>query len=43
MERYRIVESHALYFLTFSIVQWLPVFISEDRRQRRGRRPTPNK
>ena len=29
MERYRIVEGQGLYFLTFSIVQWLPVFISE--------------
>jgi REP element-mobilizing transposase RayT len=30
MERYRIVEGHALYFLTFTIVHWLPVFISEE-------------
>ena len=29
MERYRIIEGHGLYFLTFSIVQWLPVFITE--------------
>ena len=30
MERYRFVEGHALYFLTFSVVEWLPVFIAEE-------------
>ncbi len=29
MERYRIVEGVGLYFVTFTIVEWLPVFISE--------------
>lgn len=30
MERYRIVEGVAIYFVTFSVVDWLPVFINED-------------
>ena len=30
MTRYRIVEEHALYFITFSVVEWLPIFIDED-------------
>lgn len=29
METYRIFEDHAIYFLTFSVVQWLPVLINE--------------
>jgi REP element-mobilizing transposase RayT len=29
MERYRIQPDAALYFCTFSIVDWLPVFVSE--------------
>ncbi len=29
MESYRIVEGVGLYFVTFSIVEWLPVFVSE--------------
>ena len=29
MERYRIIEEHGLYFVTFTIVQWLPVFVGE--------------
>ncbi len=29
MERYRIVEGIGLYFVTFTIVEWLPVLISE--------------
>ncbi|MBI3737526.1 MAG: hypothetical protein HY258_00580 [Chloroflexi bacterium] len=29
MERYRIVEGVGLYFVTFTVVDWLPVFISE--------------
>ncbi len=29
MERYRIRPDAAVYFVTYSIVQWLPVFISE--------------
>jgi REP element-mobilizing transposase RayT len=30
MTRYRIVQDHALYFVTFSVVEWLPVFVSEE-------------
>jgi REP element-mobilizing transposase RayT len=30
MERYRITSDAAVYFVTFSIVDWLPVFISES-------------
>jgi REP element-mobilizing transposase RayT len=29
MERYRIVEGVGIYFVTFTIVEWLPVFIDE--------------
>ena len=29
MERYRIVADVGLYYVTFSIVEWLPVFIDE--------------
>jgi len=29
VERYRVVEGQGLYFLTFSIVQWLPVFTNQ--------------
>ena len=29
MERYRIVEGVGLYYLTFTVVEWLPVFIDE--------------
>jgi REP-associated tyrosine transposase len=29
MERYRIFSDGAVYFVTFSVVDWLPVFISE--------------
>jgi len=30
MARYQIVQDHPLYFVTFSVVQWLPVFIAEE-------------
>src|SRR5689334_17705143 len=30
MERYRIVEGVGLYFTTFTVVDWLPVFIREE-------------
>ena len=30
MERYRIQPDAAVYFLTYSVVDWLPVFVSED-------------
>src|SRR5438552_214080 len=30
MERYRIHAEAAVYYLTYSIVEWLPVFISES-------------
>jgi REP element-mobilizing transposase RayT len=30
MERYRIAEDASVYFVTFSIVEWLPIFISEE-------------
>lgn len=30
MSRYRIVQDHALYFVTFSVVDWLPVFVAEE-------------
>jgi len=30
MEIYRIHDDHALYFLTFSVVQWLPIFVNEE-------------
>jgi REP element-mobilizing transposase RayT len=29
MERYRIGPEAAVYFLTYSVVEWLPIFISE--------------
>ena len=29
MERYRIVSDQAVYFLAFSVVEWLPVFVTE--------------
>lgn len=29
MERYRIVGGVGLYYLTFSVIEWLPVFIDE--------------
>jgi REP element-mobilizing transposase RayT len=29
MERYRIVPDAAIYFVTFSVVDWLPVFVSD--------------
>lgn len=30
MTRYQIVQEHALYFVTFSVVEWLPVFVAEE-------------
>jgi putative transposase len=30
MTGYRIVEQHVLYFVTFSVVDWLPVFVAEE-------------
>jgi putative transposase len=29
MERYKIVEDISVYFVTFTVVEWLPVFIDE--------------
>jgi len=29
MERYRITSDEALYYVTFTVVEWLPVFVSE--------------
>jgi hypothetical protein len=29
MERYRIRPESAVYYLTYSVVEWLPVFVSE--------------
>lgn len=29
MEPYRIVSEHAVYFVTFTISEWLPIFVSE--------------
>ena len=29
MERYQIRPDDAVYYVTFSVVQWLPVFVSE--------------
>ena len=29
MERYRFHAEGSLFFLTFSVVEWLPVFVSE--------------
>ncbi len=30
MERYRIHPDGAVYYVTYSVVEWLPVFVSED-------------
>jgi hypothetical protein len=30
MERYRIHADAAVYYLTYSVVEWLPVFFSEE-------------
>ncbi len=30
MEHYRIIEGVAVYFITFTVVEWLPVFIDES-------------
>ncbi len=30
MERYRIVEGVGLYYVTFTVVEWLPVFLEEN-------------
>ena len=30
MTRYRIVQGHAPYYVTFTIVEWLPVFVTEE-------------
>ena len=30
MERYRIQPDVAVYFVTYSVIEWLPVFISES-------------
>ena len=30
MERYRFHSDGAVFFTTFAVVQWLPVFVSED-------------
>lgn len=30
MEKYRIVEGVGLYYVTFTVVEWLPVFIDES-------------
>ena len=30
MEPYRILEEHAVYFVTFTVVEWLPVFVGEE-------------
>ena len=30
MESYRIVPDHAVYFVTFTVVEWLPVFVNND-------------
>jgi len=30
MTRYRIVQEHALYYVTFTVVEWLPVFVTEE-------------
>ncbi len=29
MSRYRIYQDHALYFVTFTVVEWLPIFVTE--------------
>jgi REP element-mobilizing transposase RayT len=30
VEPYRIEEGHAVYFMTFTVVKWLPVFVSAE-------------
>jgi len=30
MAPYRIVEGHAAYFVTFTVVEWSPIFVSEE-------------
>lgn len=30
MERYRIQPDAAVYFVTYSVIEWLPVFVSQD-------------
>jgi REP element-mobilizing transposase RayT len=30
MERYRITEGVGIYYVTFTVVEWLPVFIAEE-------------
>jgi REP element-mobilizing transposase RayT len=30
MSRYRIIQQFALYFVTFTIVDWLPIFVDEE-------------
>jgi len=30
MEPYRIVEQEAVYFVTFTVVEWLPVFVKDE-------------
>jgi len=29
LSRYRIYQDHALYFVTFTVVEWLPIFVTE--------------
>ena len=28
MPHYQVVQEHGLYFVTFSVVEWLPVFVA---------------
>ncbi len=30
MERYRITNDTAVYYVTFSVIDWLPVFVTES-------------
>jgi hypothetical protein len=30
MERYRIVADVGLYYVTFTVIEWLPIFIDES-------------
>ncbi len=30
METFRIVQDAALYYLTFSVIEWLPIFVNEE-------------
>ncbi len=30
METFRIVQDAALYYMTFSVVEWLPIFVNEE-------------